>query len=263
MMNGVVKGGNKITIPKHGDLIYEEIRTIKREKRKYYAIGTTFLCFILFLIIPVLFIPIKIVIVKGIFVFPFLFFTIKAYSIALFGINNLKIYNSGFVTPTSYGIKRNLKRDIFIPFDEINAIFTNPYSTKHLKQPYFSIDMKNRKQSFLIDKKIIKDTTKFLEILRKKVPIIERDLLYDDLTHVLADFYLPTTNLFVGLDNIVLKYYRDPVLISFYDVKKVSLRASWLLKMKNGERKGISGISLEDRWKVRAAFDAYKKNIRG
>jgi len=178
----------------------------------------------------------------------------NSYRIAMFGVQNLVMYQHGFINPMQADLGPFVKRDRFIPYSSIDRVYTNSHMNRMLRQKTIAIILKERGRTHLIDVTTLRNRHEFLRVLGNHVRILDRDL------HYKCEFFSPKHRIEIrdGYFHVV----RGKVTflsVPMEEIKAIGFGHTWLVKTHlNDYSFGIFDYPWEERKILKQAFKAFR-----
>lgn len=238
-----------------GKRIYKEERNIRREKIRYTFTGLGILVFVgLVLYVSTLHSSILTLLSLVLFV-PLLYPAILAIIIGTTGIRTLEVYEKGLIIPHSFDLKRNIQGQGFIDWHEVHKIFQNKNLRVSKLFPYLVIKLKD--QYIAIPNDTIINFGVFINAIEPYCNVIKTTEFRNGLFPI--EYHPPSNEARLDDDAIVIGYPDNEIRIPFATIKSVVIKMMYQLKMKDGKRIGLLGMSREDIERIKREFSKSTK----
>lgn len=230
-----------------GERMYSEERNLFRERAKFISMGiATILLVLLIVYSGSLHSPHMALLaffLTGFLLYP----AILAVLLGFMGIRNLAVFEKGFIPPYCANPSINLKTHGFIFWKEVAAIYANKNLRVSRIFPFLVVKM--REGSFSIPTDQIINFNLFLSSVGPYTEVIRKEEFRIGLNPI--TYYPPSHEARLDDDAIVLSYGDHEERFPFDEIRKVRIKMSYQLVMKDGKRIGLLGMTREDVQRIR------------
>lgn len=231
-----------------GNLLFKGNRKLVAEKLKYLLIGIVYFFPILVTLVVISTGPLMLAIFILILISPYAYVALIPIFAGLNGVNQLEIFEKGFVIPNHTVFLRNLIANNYISYDDIESIYLNPYQNSgahlrmytvitHKKPSSFNMYISSQIRSFQLNR-----------FLAENVTLVNLDYFFNFSYRWSTIGYPGSAHIEISNDGIEIIYEGGKTFFHFNDIIKIFKNNRWLLKVQ-GIDEGISFINMEKRRK--------------
>ena len=230
-----------------GESIYSEERDLTHERLKFISMGIATILFALLIVYVGSLHSFQLAVIAFLLSSVMLYPALLAVLLGLTGIRNLAVFEKGFIPPYCANPTINHSRHGFLPWKEVAAIYSNKNLRISKIFPFLVVKM--REGSFAIPVDQITNFNLFLSSVSPYTEVIKKEEFRNGLSPI--TYYPPSHGARLDDDAIVLSYGEHEKRFPFDEIRKVRIKMSHQLVMKDGKRIGLLGMSREDIQRIR------------
>jgi len=238
-----------------GKVIYSEKRNIRKEKIHYTMIGFGIMVFIGLILYVSTLHSSSLTLLSLVLFVPLLYPAILSIIIGTTGIRILKVCENGLILPHSSDIRRNITKQGFIDWHEVHMIFQNKNLRVSKLFPYLVIKLKD--QTLTIPNDTIINFGVFINAIEPYCNVVKTTEFRNGLFPI--EYHPPSNEARLDDEAIIIGSSDKEISIPFADIKSVVIKMNYQLRMKDGKRIGLLGMSREDVERIKREFSKSSK----